>query len=206
MSKDLMIQLERISQLVGHCGPASVSMMLRFFGEEVNQNEIVVQAGLSESIENIGSRMDQVSLALSKLAPTYIMLGKFLCTEDDIDTVVNRVQIPLGVEWQGIFENSSQGRFEIGHYSVINGYSKASKDFSLVDPDDESVYSNGSIPKEVFLPRWWETNIMNDGKRYSSQRFSFVVIPKNHENQLRQLGFRSITHKFILDFSNPAQQ
>lgn len=201
-----MIHLDRVSQLIGHCGPASISMMLSFFGEKVDQRELAAQAGVSDTIEKSGSRLDQLSFAISELLPSYLLLGNFFTSEEDINFVLNELKIPLGVEWQGIFFNEVRGRFEIGHYSVLNDYSPQSGDLGIIDPDDESVHCDGIIPKETFFPRWWEINVMNDGKKYKTEKCSFVVIPKAMQNQFEGAGFEPITHQFIMNFSTPTIQ
>jgi len=197
-----MIDLVRVPQLVGHCGPSSVAMLLGFQGVSTTQEEIVKVAGISQTVEEIGSRIDQLAYAIEKIEPSLTIMGKFNCTSIDIDLVINSLKLPFGVEWQGIFEDKELGQFEIGHYSVLNSFDPNTQNIGIVDPDDTSIYKDGIIPKEVFFPRWWEVNIMKDEKKYRTDGLGFVIVGQELVEILQKYGFSPVNYEFLMASSS----
>jgi hypothetical protein len=88
-----------------HCGPATISMLLSNLGIEVTQEQVAEAGGASSLIELNGMRVDQLALAVRRLAPQVVFYYKDHAALAELVRVVQDHHCPAGVEWQGVFED-----------------------------------------------------------------------------------------------------
>src|SRR5512133_2564863 len=89
-----------------HCGPAVIQMLLSNLGIEVSQEAVAEAGGATELIELNGMRVDQLARAVRVLAPDARFWYKDHSSLDDLIRLVSEYRYPVGVEWQGLFEDS----------------------------------------------------------------------------------------------------
>src|SRR5215208_4104092 len=82
-----------------HCGPAVIQMLLSNEGLEVTQEDVAEAGGASSLIELNGMRVDQLALAVSRLAPQVMFYYKHHASLRDLIQAVNQYRYPVGVEW-----------------------------------------------------------------------------------------------------------
>ena len=70
------IEIHRVWQKKGHCGPTSLEMMLSLYGLAVSQEAIAEAAGVKETISENGSRIDELAKAIKALVPGYFLMAK----------------------------------------------------------------------------------------------------------------------------------
>ena len=87
-----------------HCGPAVVQMLLSSVGINVTQEDLAEAGGATRLIELNGMRVDQLGLAVQRLTPQVVFYYKDHATLDELARIVNQYRHPVGVEWQGLFE------------------------------------------------------------------------------------------------------
>lgn len=186
---------ERVMQKRGHCGPASLVMMLSVFGYEVTQEEIAKAAGVSNTISENGSRIDQLANAIQLLYPHMVLLAKYDATYEDIINIVTIFKLPVGIEWQGIFSDVKNGQFEEGHYSLIVGIDPESQTVEIIDPEPRSAIPGGLLPFKDLEDRWWDINEIQEyglsgGEEECilNQHLLFVVAPSSELKQFSKLN------------------
>jgi hypothetical protein len=184
--------LKRRTQISeSHCGPAVVEMLLSNLGIERTQEEIAQAAGVVNTIEEHGARVDQLALAISKLVPHVLLYYKQYASLSDIDTLLSVYNLPVGVEWQGLFYEREEDEEEddeedFGHYSVITHIDYEKKAIIIVDPYKDYASSDRIIDIYKFLNRWWDDNEIKDpqtGKRkyIRDEKPLFVISQRNPE-------------------------
>lgn len=147
-----------------HCGPAVIQMLLDNLGVEVSQENITKAAGVEKTIKGRGTRIDQLALAVNVLAPSTRLWYKEKASLEDLIKVLEEYEHPVGVEWQGIFEDISEEDDEeeedddAGHYSIISHIDTANKQLIIIDPYKDFVNQSRIIPIDTFLRRWWDYN------------------------------------------------
>ena len=190
--------LRRQVQLVGHCGPTCISMLLEHHGVQLSQAAIAAAAGVVPTISLVGSRIDQLAIAVDALAAQFVLLGRYNSGLEHIESILS-LRMYAGVEWQGrfLFKNSHH-QFDVGHYSLVTELNRARGILQIVDPDDKSVYSHGSIAIDEFLARWWEDNEMVKGSKRRSFGLVFVVVPRSRASEVESLGFEQVTYDFSM--------
>lgn len=194
------MQLHKFTQISDvHCGPAVIQMLLDAVGKQVSQEEITQAAGAQYSIEEHGTRLDQLALATSRLAPEMKFWYKYQSTIEDIKTVLG-MGYGVGVEWQGIFYESDEedeqddDDGDNGHYSVISYLDEQHQQLIIVDPYKDFVYQDRIIPVSRFLQRWWDTNEVTNpytGERQDikDEQLLFFIKPAE-EASLKEQGFQ----------------
>lgn len=192
-SKLLFPQMKRVRQINEYyCAPASLEMMLSFWGLTINQEEIVTAADVSQRIRTHGMLLSEVVTAVNKLAPGYLCWYKREATIGELSSLINTYQLPVGVEWQGIFDNVDDSEIaaagyvddddDPGHYSVITGISTSDNWLTLANP-----YLNKGTDDQLsileFERRWWDINTAIDPYTHKSHqiddyRAMFVITPQ----------------------------
>ena len=178
-------RLRRIQQITeNHCGPAVTQMLLENIGVNFSQEEITEAAGASHTIETHGTRVDQLAKAVHELAPIAKLWFKEHSSVEDLEYVLNECKFPVGVEWQGLFEDMDDDDDDYGHYSIIANIDKTKDELIVVDPYKDFVEQSRIVKMTVFLNRWWDFNEVKDPEtgekvfRKDEQLF-FVVAPLN---------------------------
>ena len=176
-------RLRRIQQITeNHCGPAVIQMLLENIGVNATQEEITEAAGATHTIETHGTRVDQLAKAVQQLAPIAKLWFKEKATLEDLEYVLDTCKFPVGVEWQGLFEDMDDDDEDDGHYSIISHIDKAKDEIIVVDPYKDFVDQNRIVRMSLFLNRWWDFNEVKDlqtgEKRFKKdEQLFFVVVP-----------------------------
>jgi ABC-type bacteriocin/lantibiotic exporter with double-glycine peptidase domain len=174
--------LRRIEQITeNHCGPAVLQMLLENIGVKVTQEEITEAAGATRTIAMHGTRVDQLAKAVHILAPGAKLWYKERASLENLEYVLDECKYPLGVEWQGLFEDSvNEDDDDYGHYSIISHIDKAKDELIVVDPYKDFVDQDRILKISLFLKRWWDYNEVKDpqtGKKIfkKDEQLFFVV-------------------------------
>lgn len=189
-------RLRRIEQITeNHCGPAVIQMLLENIGITAAQEEITEAAGATQTIEMHGTRVDQLAKAVQQLAPIARLWYKEHANEDDLTYVLDVCKFPVGVEWQGLFDDMDDDDEDYGHYSIISHIDKAKDELIIVDPYKDFVDQNRIIRMSTFLNRWWDFNEVKDldtGEKNfkKDERLFFVVVPLS-EKFPAEIGMQS---------------
>lgn len=131
-----MLRLRAFRQSEGFCGPASLKMVLGYFGVEKSEKALAKLAG---STRAFGTPAKGLVQAAEKLGFKAMVRdeSKF----SDIAVLLKR-EIPVIVNWFSTQE---------GHYSIVVGLD--AKKISLLDPETGTIRN---IPREVFLQIWFD--------------------------------------------------
>ena len=176
-------RLRWIQQITeNHCGPAVIQMLLENIGVSVSQQEITEAAGATQTIETHGTRVDQLAKAVHQLVPIARLWYKEKASLDDLQYVLDECKYPVGVEWQGLFDDMDDDDEDYGHYSVLAHIDKAKNELIIVDPYKDFIDQNRIIKVSTFLNRWWDFNEVKDtetGKKKfkKDEQLFFVVVP-----------------------------
>ncbi len=164
------MQIQRVTQISeAHCGPAVLQMLLEAVGVTTDQRTITEMAGVAETIDEHGMRVDQLALACARIAPHTQFWYKYYATLEDIKYLLLR-GIAIGVEWQGLFYKSLEEEAEeedidetdYGHYSVVVYFDEDTEQLVIVDPYKDFEEQNRVFDVQTFLRRWWDTNEIRD--------------------------------------------
>jgi hypothetical protein len=176
-------RLRRIQQITeNHCGPAVTQMLLENVGVNVSQEEITEAAGATHTIETHGTRVDQLAKAVHELAPIAKLWYKEKASVEDLEYVLDEQKFPVGVEWQGLFEDMDDDDDDYGHYSIIAHIDKVKDEIIVVDPYKDFVDQSRIVKMSLFLNRWWDFNEVKDpetGEKEfkKDEQLFFVVTP-----------------------------
>ncbi len=176
-------RLRRIEQITeNHCGPAVVQMLLENIGINAAQEEITEAAGATNTIALYGTRVDQLAKAVQQLAPIAKLWFKEKASADDLQYVLDICKFPVGVEWQGLFDDMDEDDEDYGHYSIIAHIDKAKDEVIIVDPYKDFVEQSRIVKMSTFLNRWWDFNEVKDpdsGEKTfkRDEQLFFVVAP-----------------------------
>ena len=176
-------RLRRIEQITeNHCGPAVTQMLLENIGVNVSQEEITEAAGATHTIETHGTRVDQLAKAVHELAPIAKLWYREKASVEDLEYVLNECKFPVGVEWQGLFEDMDDDDEDYGHYSIIAHIDTVKDEIIVVDPYKDFVDQSRIVKMSLFLNRWWDFNEVKDpetGEKEfkKDEQLFFVVTP-----------------------------
>jgi ABC-type bacteriocin/lantibiotic exporter with double-glycine peptidase domain len=176
-------RLRWIQQITeNHCGPAVLEMLLGNIGVNVSQQEITEAAGATHTIETHGTRVDQLAKAVQQLVSIARLWYKEKASLDDIFHVLEEAKYPVGVEWQGLFEDMDDDDEDYGHYSIVAHIDKTKGELIVVDPYKDYIDQNRIIRVSTFLERWWDFNEVKDpqtGEKTfkKDEQLFFVVVP-----------------------------
>jgi ABC-type bacteriocin/lantibiotic exporter with double-glycine peptidase domain len=173
--------IEQISE--NHCGPAVVQMLLENIGLQVSQEQITQAAGAVQTIKEQGTRVDQLAQAVHKLAPDARLWYKAKASLRDLQYVLEEAKYPVGVEWQGVFDDAVQEPGDDdGHYSVLAHIDETRDELIIMDPYKDFVDQSRILKISVFLKRWWDYNeVLDPATRKTTyqkdEALFFVVVP-----------------------------
>lgn len=176
-------RLRRIQQITeNHCGPAVTQMLLENIGVNASQEEITEAAGATHTIETHGTRVDQLAKAVQALAPIAKLWYREKASVEDLAYVLDECKYPVGVEWQGLFEDMDNNDEDYGHYSIIAHIDKIKDEIIVVDPYKDFVDQSRIVKMSTFLNRWWDFNEVKDletGEKEfkKDEQLFFVVVP-----------------------------
>lgn len=169
-----------------HCGPAVVQMLLHNIGIEVSQEEVAEAGGVSDRIEEQGMRVDQLERAVRKLAPQTCFWYKDHSMIAELVQIVVDYEYPVGIEWQGLFEDTLEEETQdgdYGHYSVVTMIDTTSQKLVIVDPYKDFRSQDRIFTIEFFISRWWDTNNFPDPQTgndhlVEDRQMMFVITPE----------------------------
>lgn len=168
-----------------HCGPAVIQMLLSNLDIDVTQAEISEAGGATSLIEMNGMRVDQLALAVHRLAPQALFFYKDHATISELVRVVHDYRYPAGVEWQGLFEDepdSEPGETQpdaaepagspeedqpednetedndYGHYSLVIQAERRSRQLIIADPYKDYFSQARIFSFDLFDRRWYDFN------------------------------------------------
>lgn len=176
-------RLRWIQQITeNHCGPAVLQMLLENIGVSISQPELTEAAGATHTIETHGTRVDQLARAVQQLVPIARLWYKEKASLDDLIYVLEEAKYPVGVEWQGLFEDMDDDDEDYGHYSIIAHIDTAKDELIVVDPYKDYIDQNRIIKIRTFKERWWDFNEVKDpqtGEKVfkKDEQLFFVVVP-----------------------------
>lgn len=171
-----------------HCGPAVVEMLLATQGIAASQQQIAELAGVLETIDEHGTRLDQLGRAVRAAAPHLRFWYKRNATLDDLLRVVVDYRCPAGVEWQGLFdpENDKLGQegSDYGHYSIVSGADRRRRVLYIVDPYRDWYLQERVFTYDGFIQRWYDFNEATDPATGQTElvednHLLFVIVPYN---------------------------
>src|SRR5512135_1849886 len=177
---------DRFTQISeSHCGPAVIQMLLHNLGIEVTQEEVVVAGGASDLIEQMGMRVDQLNQAVRRLAPQTCFWYKDHSTIEELVRIVTDDDYLVGIEWQGVFEDTLEDETEdgdYGHYSVVTMADSKRRKLVIVDPYKDFRSQDRVFTFEFFISRWWDTNDFHDpltgkGRLVEDRQMMFTITP-----------------------------
>ncbi len=149
-----------------YCGPAVLQMLLSNLGVRVKQDDVVLAGEAVDRIVFHGMRVDQLAQATSILVPQVQFWSKDQATLEDLIQLVRGYHFPVGVEWQGYFDDEGgeipDPEPDYGHYSVVTHVDRDRDELIIVDPNKEYVEQDRIFSLEEFDQRWWDVNELPD--------------------------------------------
>jgi hypothetical protein len=169
-----------------HCGPAVVQMLLNNLRIEVSQEAVVDAGGANDRIEQNGMRVDQLAQAVRKLAPQTRFWYKDHAAMEELVRIVADYDYPVGIEWQGLFEDTLEDETEdgdYGHYSVVTMVDPKSRKLVIADPYKDFRSQDRVFPFDFFITRWWDSNDFPDpltgiDHLIEDRQMMFLITPK----------------------------
>jgi len=157
-------------------------MLLENIGVNVSQEEITEAAGATHTIETHGTRVDQLAKAVHELSPIARLWYKEYAILQDLEYVLDECKFPVGVEWQGLFEDMDDDDDDYGHYSIVAHIVQAKDELTVVDPYKDFVDQIRLVKLSLFQSRWWDFNEVKDvetGEKTfkKDEQLFFVVVP-----------------------------
>jgi hypothetical protein len=181
-----------------HCGPAVIQMLLANLDIEVTQEAIAEAAGAAELIELNGTRIDQLAQAVSVLAPQTQFWYKEKASLEDLMAIVNDHHYPVGVEWQGLFEeeddeddeeddensdDTETGDDDYGHYSIVTYADVEKRQLIIADPYKDFISQARIFSFKEFDERWFDYNEVTNPrtgrkKLVKDDHMLFIITPR----------------------------
>jgi predicted double-glycine peptidase len=184
-------RMKRVAQINDYfCGPAVLRMLLSFWGVKILQKEIVNRLGIdSKKIRKVGMNMLEMSNAVEIVAPQMQFWSKQRTELRELNKLINHYRIPVGVEWQGIFEEYADE--EGGHFSIVTYLNLSENRIMLADPFGPFSEEDRKFSIARFQETWWDDNLIEepDGKKYIEfdEKMIFLIAPKG-ESFPEELG------------------
>jgi hypothetical protein len=168
-----------------HCGPAVIQMLLSNAGVDAAQEAVAEAGGATSLIALNGMRVDQLALAVSRLAPDLVFYYKDHATIDELVRIVEDYRTPVGVEWQGLFEDeedvsgppaeevpqassrllpedSESEDEDFGHYSLVVRAYRRRRELVIADPYKDYFSQARVFSLDWFDSRWYDYNEIPD--------------------------------------------
>lgn len=174
--------MKRVKQITPyHCGPAVIKMLASWQGVTVKQKDIVAAAGIGRRLKIYGMTVAEMSRAVSRLWPGLQLWYKDNASLKELQELVEAYGQPVGVEWQGVFEEYEDE--DSGHYAVVVHVDMANNVILLADPFKKYAGKDRRFSISDFEHRWWDTNEITDSrtgkhKLVKDYHLMFTVTPK----------------------------
>jgi hypothetical protein len=185
-------QLGRVQQITdSHCGPAVLEILLKHLNIHASQAQLAAAVGADDFIEERGMRVDELATSIKKVFPEVQFWYKDQTTNEELETILQTFQSPVGVEWQGLFYSTPEEEEEdiedddempdFGHYSVVKSIDIENDTITLIDPFRDFADQDRIFSLEWFESRWWDANLRKvDGymQKVRDERMIFVLTRK----------------------------
>lgn len=143
-----------------------------------------------------GTRVDELSYAVEKLLPKYVVMSKYDSSFGDLFFITQICGLPVGVEWQGIWLDNNGKEFYEGHYSIVDFVDEKNNIVNIIDPDKNSLEGSKSFTFSEFSRRWWDFNkvpyVINKisiSLECYNENLMFFLIPKSEEKYYENWGY-----------------
>ena len=196
------IALKRVAQKNSfYCGPASIQMLLSFYQIEVDQDVVVSNLGIGEKIRAHGMTIGEMGEFVKRFCPQLQFWLKFGATILDLSGLINQYAVPVGVEWQGIFDYPDEEAFEDedndpGHIAVVTAIDINKNQILIADPDRHYAGNDREFSIIQFERRWWDINQITDPvtqeKREADDYHGLFIITPQSESFPEKLGLERI--------------
>ncbi|MCX6031097.1 MAG: C39 family peptidase [Chloroflexi bacterium] len=189
------------------CGPTTLEMMFSAYGVLLSQDTIAEEIGVPEIMRYRGTALYQLYQAAQRLRPDFVLMAKYGATVSDLDFLTGQLDLPVAVEWQGVFLAPDGKRFEEGHYSVVVGLDRQAGDLLMLDPDLRAAFGDGRVSVAEFEARWWDWNtVLPDGNLTQPEiiwndRLAFVLASPDQLAQVQSCGLQPGTLSLMLAHS-----
>lgn len=182
--------MPRIAQIKSsYCGPAVVQMLLGNLGYKSDQKELADVADEEE-----GTTIFDLLKAVKTLYPQTKFWYKDNSTIEDLKELVEEKNVPVGVEWQGIFGKYSDN--DDSHYSIVTHIEDWDSSIHIADPYHRFPREDRIFRLNNFEERWWDYNnfkdpITNRWKSIKDYHMMFIITDKD-ETFPRRLGMVTV--------------
>lgn len=188
-SKKPFSDLKRVSQKnLYYCGPAVLEILFSYWGVSTDQDDFVRAANVAHKIKTHGMTLAEMATATRMVDPEYEFWLKRDSSLSELSNLVNKRSMPVGVEWQGIFDDEEWDEEDDdddpGHYSVVTGISTSENYIFLSDPYKN--YTGGRDRRLSILEferRWWDINEVIDPvsmrrREIDDYHAMFIIVPR----------------------------
>lgn len=175
-------EMKRVRQrTLSHCGPAVLEMLLSYMGIVIEQDKVVKAARVKHKLKHLGMTVEELGIAIKKIAPKTQFWFKREASMKDIYQIVKKYNFPVGVEWQGLFGKYADD--DDGHYGVITYLDQKNNRIHLADPYPKFAGKDRKLSITRFEKRWWDLNEVTNAKTKKHQYIKdhhmiFLVVPK----------------------------
>lgn len=174
-------------------------MLLSYRGIFIDQEKIVELANVASKIKEKGMTLEELALAVKKLTDEFCFYFKRDSTLKELVYLINIRKIPVGVEWQGVFDDEDEDENEDedpGHYSVITVIDEKKKKIFIADPSIRYAGHDREFSILQFLRRWWDINevtnpVTKKTKQIDDYHSLFVIVSKKTAFP-KELGLKTI--------------
>jgi hypothetical protein len=131
--------------------------------------------------------LEELAKACHFIAPNLSFFYKKNSTITELSRLVNAHKTPVGVEWQGIFEDEGDesNDEDQGHYSIVTAINTNENYIYLRDPYKNHINYDRKYTILEFERRWWDINeiihpVSHRIIEIDDFHAMFIVIPKTH--------------------------
>lgn len=187
--------MKRVRQKTdSHCGPAVLEMLLSQLQLFVDQTRFVDAVNVEHKLKHHGMTVAELALAIKRMNLKVNLWCRRSASVKILLTLLNKYEVPVGVEWQGIFGKASDG--DDGHYVVITRINPETNLIWRADPFGKFAGKDTRMSLKRFVKRWWDFNEVVNPKtgrirHVRDHRMLFVVIPKR-KTFPRELGLHKL--------------
>jgi hypothetical protein len=168
-------KINRVAQINSYyCGPASLQMLLSYYDVTIEQQQVVDYLKINNKIIIHGITIQEMGLFIKDNYPQYQFWYKFNSSPAELSLLINDYNLPVGVEWQGIFDYPDDEAFDDedddpGHVAVVTGINTQENYIYIADPDAHYAGTDRKFSILQFERRWWDINKIIDPITHRSQ-------------------------------------
>jgi len=183
-------ELKRLAQQNSYyCGPASLQMLLSFYDITLDQQQVVDFLQINQKIITHGMTITEMGYFTNQSYPQLQFWYKFNSSTTELSQLINEFHLPIGIEWQGIFDYPDEEAFEDedddpGHIAIATAINTQENYIYIADPDAHYAGTDRKFSILQFERRWWDINEVVDQLTHRHQEIDdyhglFLITPKN---------------------------